>query len=82
MLLQPVHVSLKTLRTECPSWKWHAARYGFGYHYIGTRGEQVAEVFPESTLVGEDDFKTRWIVNDGAGCHEYASWREVQREHD
>lgn len=67
-------MDIKSLRAECSGWTWRAERYGFGYRYVGTRGQEVVEVFPEAALVGEDDFETRWMVNDGKSRQSYASW--------
>lgn len=67
-------MKLATLKKRCPAWTWTAKRYGFGWNYIGTRGAKCVCVQPMSFLVGEDDFETGWMVDDGQKIESFAMW--------
>jgi hypothetical protein len=57
-------VTLGMLRKELPAWEWRAERYGYGWRYVGTRGDRTATVTAYGVLSGpaEDDIVTQWRV--------------------
>jgi hypothetical protein len=77
-----VNITIKKLRRDFPDWFWRAERVGFGdYRYhgenraLGSPEERVV-VRAESVLCGptEDDYATRWMVDDGKQSTTYAAW--------
>lgn len=68
---------LKELHGELPQYRWRAERHGMGYRYIGDRdGRPSVKVFAVAQLCGpmEDDYTTRWMVDDGTKTQDYASF--------
>jgi len=67
-------VNAAYLREQAPDWEWCAVRNGFGWHYQGTRGSAEVVVRPVAVVINEDDFETRWVINEGFACRPLALW--------
>lgn len=77
-----MRVTIQTLRAECPDWSWTAQRSGMGWRYLGTKNGITVVVRRHAVLVGEDDFETRWYVDDGTVSVDYATWWVRQESRD
>jgi hypothetical protein len=70
-------LTIRVLRKEHPEWTWTAIRTGFSsYEYEGRCLNTKVRVHAVAMLVGynDDDFETRWLVDNGFTSRPYSMW--------
>ncbi len=70
------YINIARLRKDAPTWTWKAERFGMGWQYKGSRGDERVTVYAVSVLSGpsEDDYATQWRVDDGCAAVGYSYW--------
>lgn len=63
---------LDMLRYVHPEWSWVAIHFGFGYRYEGCRGGKKVTVRRCALMVGDDVYRTIWVVEETA--ESFAAW--------
>lgn len=72
----PYKLTKRRLEADAQDWTWSAERYGFGWRYVGRRGEEVVRVQAFAYISDDyDDYATsvRWMVTNGKTNVSYAS---------
>lgn len=73
----PYKLTKRRLEADAQDWTWSVERYGFGWRYVGRRGEYMVRVQAFAYISDDyDDYTTsvRRMVTNGRTSVFYASW--------